>query len=156
LVDTHAVKALATKTLYHNSACYSLPATGEIRNTIDPRQVNVIITFQNLPAIMMWNAPIPYGTSICNSIGCSRQSCLDKEKRKKAGFSVSSPDRFRHHSGPHYDHCGSAPSCSGWRKMIKNAVNHECLLRNTTKLHNCRHEDREQLVVSEHGPDCGL
>lgn len=82
LVDTHAVKALVTKTLYHNSACYSLPATGEIRNTIDPRQVNVIITFQNLPAIMMWNAPIPYGTSVCNSIGCSRQSCLDKEKRE--------------------------------------------------------------------------
>jgi hypothetical protein len=74
LVDTHAVKALATKTLYHNSACYSLPATGEIRNTIDPRQVNVIVKFQNLPAIMMWNAPIPYGTSICNSISYSRQS----------------------------------------------------------------------------------
>jgi hypothetical protein len=37
LGDTHAVKALATKTLYHNSACYGLPATGEIRNTIDPK-----------------------------------------------------------------------------------------------------------------------
>lgn len=30
--------------------------------------------------------------------------------------------------------CGSAPSCSGWRKMIKNAVNHEYQLRNTTKV----------------------